>query len=325
MKSLLVLAVMLAVACVLSGCGGGGDENAASSASTAMVAGTVTAPAAATTAAAENPAAYCQVTVENAQTRTRLGSGQADGSGQYSIGPIRSGQTIMVRATLRSGVLLKARAQVRDGSCQADVDQDTTVAAAVVESLQAVGVTDEDLQGAAYGVCVQYQAQNRYRYRTAGNVPPDFTNPDEIRETAGELLDAATQAAMATAIATRSPGDCSNALAMVEARLRAGDATSAGWGAEVRKRLSVAMQKGRKFTVEEVAEAATAAVQGAVQTAGGDKVRHQFEQQIRHHYAGTMEGPEAVEVLCASDGTPDQLRLKTQQQVRDCVDALLGG
>jgi hypothetical protein len=113
--------------------------------------------------------------------------------------------------------------------------------------------------------------------------------------------------------------------AVVEARLRAGDATATGWGAEVRRRLSVAMQNGRKFTAEEVAEAATAAVLGTVQSAGGDLVRNQFEQRIRHHYAGTMEGPEALEVLCASEGTPDQVRLKTQQQVRDCVNVLLAG
>ncbi|NSW58192.1 MAG: hypothetical protein HPY44_19465 [Armatimonadetes bacterium] len=324
MKSALALA-LLVVACVLSGCGGGGDEVAGSSSGTAMIVGTVTAPGVATSAAPENPAAYCQVTVENAQTRTRLGSGQADGVGQYSIGPIRSGQTIMVRATLRDGTQLKTRAQVRGGNCRADVDQDSTIAAAVVESLQDAGVTDEDLQGAAYDVCAQYQARTRYHYRTAGNIPPDFTNPDEVDQTAGELLEAATQAAIATAVATRTPGDCDNAVAMVEARLRAGDATATGWGAEVRRRLSVAMQNGRKFTAEEVAEAATAAVLGTVQSAGGDLVRNQFEQRIRHHYAGTMEGPEALEVLCASEGTPDQVRLKTQQQVRDCVNVLLAG
>lgn len=324
MKSLIAFGAVLAIACGLSGCGGG-DGISASSAGTAIVAGTVTAPTVATAATTENPAAYCQVTVENLQTRTRLGAAQADGAGRYSIGPIPSRQTIMVRATLLNGIQLKTRAQVRDGSCRADVDQDTTIAAAVTELLQGAGVTDEDLQGAAYGVCVQYQAQNRYRYRTAGNIPPDFADPDEIEEVAGELLEAATRATMALATRTRNAGDCDNAVAMVEARLRAGDATAAGWGAEVRRRLSLAMQNGRKFTTEEVVQAATAAILGTMQTAGGDQVRKQFEQHIRNHYAGAMEGPEAVEVLCISDGTPDQIRLQTRQHVRDCVDALLGG
>ena len=318
-KPILALTLTMLAASLICGCGGGGEEVSA----TATLTGTVTAPAV-TTAAAENPAAYCQVTVEQSQTRSRLGSAQADASGQYSIGPIRAGQTVMVRATLRDGSQLMTRAQLRDGSCAADIDQDTTLAATVVESLQDAGLVDEDLQETVSGVCAMYQARNRYRYRTAGDVPPDFTNPDEVDETAEDLLNAAAQEALAQAQATRTAPDCDNAAAMVEARLRQGNALAPAWGPQNRKRLSQAMQAGRQFSLDEVSQAGTVALLGTVTTAGGDKVRKQFEQQIQNHYAGDMEGPEAVEVLCIQDGTPDQVRLRTRDQLQTCVDALLG-
>jgi len=333
-----VMSLIAGLMVVLGGCGGGGTG--LSSAETASVEGIVYAPAASTRsvelAAAGpgpgggmgEPAEGCLVIVERARDRQRLQTTTTGAGGAYAVEGLALGEDVLIQAELPSGEKLRARLRLQYQHQNCDVNEDTTMAAAVRQVLDEAGgapAAGDPLDESVGELCYEYQYQHRYQYGHHNGNGPDFSEPDAVTEAAVDLLAAATDAAVGTALQTRLRADCGNAVDMIVARLRQRERMEFSWDAETRTQAALAMQSGWQGTPEQVADAASG-VPGC-QASAGDVVqaRDRLRERIREFQGVSLEAPEALGCLCLGDPDMDPLRLRTRDQVRECLDALIAG
>lgn len=324
------------LALVLAGCGGGGGggEGMVPDVGTASLSGTVYEPAGVVAAAAADgpagePAANCPVEALRERDRAQLRTGVTDGRGQYRFEGLPAGESVLVRARLRSGAQLMAQTRVRVGECRADVSQDTTLAA-ICRRLANGGeapVTAADLALAdeAAGECAQYQARNRYRYGNREGCCPDFADDQSVAEAAGDLLAAAADQALALARQTRAQADCERAAIMLQARLNQLSRERLRVDGETQTRIALALRLGTGITPERIAATLTRMLGQEITPEQARRALAYARQQVGGDSAG--QAPDicdAVAAICLGDGTPDQLRLRTGEQLRACISNLLG-
>ncbi len=331
-----LMGVLMLVAMVglMAGCGGGGSSVPA--VGTSSVEGTVYEPATATRAVADSaagpnqgvPAGDCLVVAERARDRQRLRSTRTDAGGRYVMEGLMLGEDVLISAELPSGEQLMARLRIRNRQHQADITEDTTMAAACRQLLDEVGggpPEGDDVDEIVGQICWEYQDRHRYQYGHHGSMRPDFSDSGAVGDAAADLLAAATDDAVATALQTRLRADCEAAVNMVVARLRQRERMEFSWDVETRTQAAVAMQNRWQGAPEQVAEAASGVL--GCQASAGDIVqaRDRLRERIREFQGDGMEAPEALGCLCLGDPDMDPLRLRTRDQVRQCLDGLLAG
>jgi len=329
------------LALLLAGCGGGGGSGSAlPNAGTASLSGMVYQPAAVGPAelvaaaagpgAGGEPAANCPVEALRERDRTQLRTGVTDARGQYRFEGLASGESVLVRARLRSGVQLMAQIRLRAGECEADVDEDTTLAA-VCRRLANGGeppLTQEDLALAdeAAQACTRFQARNRYRYGGREGRGPNFADEAAVEAAAGELLAAAADNALALARQTRAQADCEQAAIMLQARLNQLNRERLRVDGETRARIELALRLGTEIAPERIAATLTRMLGQEVTPEQARRALNYAHGLVGGESAG--EAPDicdAVACVCLGDGTGDQLRLRTREQLRTCVSDLLAG
>jgi len=310
---------------LLAGCGGTGD--APSVVGSAGVEGTVYAPTVDTTCVttAGAPCAGCQVIVEQTQTRRRLGQTQADGEGRYEFRGLNAGECVTIRARLENDANLRVRLRLRDGTCQGDIDEDTTMAAAAVEALEQAGTVDAFLDDTVQQVCSEYQNQYRYQYQRRQGQAPSFADEAEVADAGADLLAAATEGAVRRALQTRLRTDCEQAVAMVEARIRQQDGLQFGWDEETRAALGEAMRAARRISVQRAAQVAGDVLSTEVTQADICAARDRIRQRIAAFNGQEMEACECLAGLCLGQAEQVRARLRTRSQARRCASELASG
>ncbi|NLO73716.1 MAG: hypothetical protein GX100_06340 [candidate division WS1 bacterium] len=271
----------------------------------------------------------CPVTAREARTQRQLGATRTDGQGRYQLTGLPSGADVEVTAALAGGVLLRTRLRLRERSCQADLDEDTTMAAMCRRLLDA-SVTeptqdDQEVEEAAGAVCYRYQQQHRYTYRRhyAGE-RPDLSNEPEMEEAAEDLLVEAANHAVATALQTRTRAECQSAVTMIVAALRVRERMQFSWDGETRNRAALALENQVRRSPAQAAAAVAGALQLALSQVEMEQARDRLRQLLNAFEGGTMEAVEVCACLCVRNVGQDQPRLRTQEHVRQCLDALLG-
>lgn len=321
------------MALLLAGCGGGGTEGVTPDVSTATLSGTVYAPAGLVTAATgpgsgAEPAANCPVEALRERDRTQLRTGVTDGRGQYRFEGLAPGESVVVRARLRSGARLMTQTRLRAGECRADVDEDTTLAA-ICRRLANGGeapVTEGDLIRAdeVARECARYQARNRYRYANREGRCPDFADEQAVEGAAGDLLAAAANEALARARQTRARADCERAVIMLQARLNQLNRERLRLDGETAARIALALGRGTEVAPERIAAVLTRMLARGVTPEQARLALAHVRTLVGGHPPG--QAPDicdAVAAVCLGDGTPNRIRLLTGEQLRVCVDELV--
>jgi len=311
-------ALAAGLALLLAGCGGGGagEPAAAPSVDTASLSGTVYAPAAVATAQAnsgEQTVANCRVRVRTEPSGQQLAWGTTDGNGRYQFRNLPAGTEVTVEADVPGVGPLMTRTRLRDGSCQADVSAETTVAAYCAQ------YGEGEHAGEVAEECLQYQAQNGYRF--GGGNGPNFGSQQDVEQTAGEVLAAAAFQAVEQARQTRSEEDCEQAVRMLQAHLRERHQNRTDWDAETLQQLTQAMQAG-SVTVEQAAQAMTRAMN---QQCTGEQVREGLRYMWQAQGVDEpARNPEAAEVAAAFSiaNAGAQSNLCTRAQLRAFVGEL---
>jgi len=330
-----VAVLMVVAGAIIAGCGGSGSALLPDAGTTtAAVAGTVYAPAgsdtAMTTAQAGQsraPVANCPVDVVRERDRAQLRTGRTDGRGRYRFVGLPAGETVMVQARLQSGARLMTRLQLRDGQCQADIDEDTTMGA--VCSQLALGPVSahtqmqRQLAGEVADTCLQYQAHNRYAYGQLNGQGPRFDDSEDVENAAGDLLAAVAGEALQQARRTRTEEACGHAVRMMLAHMQQVSGEEIPWSAQTMTRLAAALRDGENVPVERVANALCTMLGLEVDPATVQQVLMRLRQRLG---APEQDPPglcEAVAAMCMADGTAAQLRLRTRERVQAFIDALV--
>ena len=331
-QTVVALAMGAIALAALTGCGGG-SGTAAPNVGAATLEGYVYGPsvstatvdaAAADTAA--NPAAFCQVSVERTRTRARIATTQTDATGHYYFGGLPANVDATVRATLGSGAQLMSRVRLHSRTQRADIDENTTMSAACqlqVGDADGTPADDEDLDQTVGQMCLQYQLQHRYQYRSGQQGPPDIGDPGDVADAAVDLLAAATDDAVTRARLTRRQQHCEDAVTMIQARLRQREGMSGLWDAETRRRAAEAMRLGRRITAGQLAEAWSRVLGTDVTQGDVARARDRLRERIHAFDGEQMEVPEGLGCPALGDPDMDHIRLRTQQQVRECLQILL--
>lgn len=327
-----LMAVAAGLAFVLSGCGGGGDMAGGSgTVGVASVTGTVYAPEVTTaevgtaqTGGTGDPVPNCPVEVSTEPGGQRLASGSTNSAGQYHFGGLPANVTVIVEANVPGTGPLMTRLQLRDGSCRADVTEETTLAAVCARYAwgQGTGPGDQELAGDVAEACLQYQAQNGYRFRQGEASGPDFGNPEDVDGVALELLAATAEGALERARTTRDSQDCERAVQMMLAQLRARNENRLEWTEQLMNRLTEALRQGS------VSEEHVARVMSRImnRTVTAEQVQHALAYMWQRLGMDEPDGdPEVVEAVAAmtmASGDGQILRLQTQTQVQAMVQML---
>ena len=332
MRSIWIVACMSIVvgALVAAGCGGGGEALGPVPSGTTLegLVSTSGLSPAANVDVAQVPAADCQVTVERARDGWQIADGRTDDQGRYRFTGLPAGEEALVRARLRSGERLRTRLTLRDGTCRADVNEETTLADEC-RQLSAGGgppvdANERQVAEVASGECLRYHEQHRYQYGELGGSPPDFSDDQAIGAAALALLDAATGDALTRARQTQRLQECQGAVTMVAASLRAHQEAQFTWSEQVRQQTALALQQGQSFTPQQVAQAAGSALGEPVDGAAVERMRQRIRATLRRAGAAELDPVEALVGLCMGDGSGDRLRLRTNEQARQCLQLLLG-
>ncbi len=320
-----LMAIATGLALVLGGCGGGGagEIDGPGTVGTASVTGTVYAPeAAVTTAQAATDASVpnCPVAVCTEPGGQRLATGTTDGAGAYAFHGLQAGETVVVEARVHGSEPLLTRLRLRDGSCQADVTEGTTLAAICARhAYGAVG--DAALADEVAQQCLQYQTQNGYQSGQGGR--PDFSDAGAVDESASALLAATAARALEQARATRSEADCERAVRMMMAHLRERDDSGLRWTTQLVTRIATALRQGA------VGEEDVAPVLSRIMNR--EVTAEQVQRALRYLWQRLGMGepnrdPELLEVVAAMTcacGDQQMLRLRTQDQTRALVEGLI--
>jgi len=321
------------LAVVLGGCGGGtgGGSEPESVAQSASVQGTVYAPSVSAAAAGQgqtgSPAGDCQVTARRLRDGKSLGTTRTDGAGRYRLQGLPAGEEAVIDAVLRTGERLRTRLRLQDGSCTANVDEDTTMAAACRELLDGASeepegteALDEEL---IEGLCNQYQTRHRYQYGGLGGRRPDLTSPEAQAGAADELLVAAGNAAVERARTARSESNCLAAIQMAMACLRAGEAMGYTWDEETQRTMARAMAEGRVLQVRDVAAVASRVMDGTVSEGDLLQLRRQLRQRLEAFAGDAMDPLQAMACLSLRHQATNRAPAASREQARECLQALL--
>ncbi len=325
------LMVIAGLAVLLGGCGGGDDDDfvgGTGTMGTAGVEGAVYAPAAVGTAQAGpvGPVARCRVQVRTEPGGQQLAYGVTDDSGRYCFRNLPAETTVAVVAEVPECEPLLARLRLRTGMAQANVTVESTLACICARHSYAYGGTNgqanQEFAGQVAEECLQYQAQNGYRYRNGER--PEFGTGAQLEAAAGELLASATGDALQQARQTRAQGDCEFATRMMLAHACQGDATQLRWSEQVVAQIAQQLQQG------EVNAGDVAPLMARIMNREVTAEQVQSALQYLWHRLGYGEqsrAPELVEIVgamtCAC-GDQDMLRIRTQDQLRQVVDGLSG-
>lgn len=320
---------------LLGGCGGGtgGGSGPESVTQSASVQGTVYAPSVAAAAAGQGhvdtPAADCKVTARRLRDDRSLGATHTDGTGRYRLQGLPTGEEAVIEAVLGTGERLRTRLRLQAGNCNADVDEDTTMAAGCRELLDGASeepegteALDEEL---IEGLCNQYQTRHRYQYGGLGGRRPDLTNPEAQADAADGLLVAAGNAAIVRARTARSDGNCVAAVQMTMACLRVGEAMGYTWDEETQQVMARATAAGRELQVREVAAVASRVTGGTV--AEGDllRLRQQLRRRLEAFAGDAMDPLEAMACLSLRHQATGRALAGDREQARECLTTLLTG
>ncbi|NLO08149.1 MAG: carboxypeptidase regulatory-like domain-containing protein [candidate division WS1 bacterium] len=330
---MMVIALAAGAALLLTGCGGGGGGSAdgPGGTDTASLTGTVYAPAvqvAGVGPAQDGPAGIpvpnCPVEVRTEPGGQRLASGTTDGNGRYAFYGLEVGQRVMVEARINGQIPFMAQARLRDGTCEADVTEGTTMAAicARISRGDGTGADADGVSDAVLQECLQYQARNGYRYGQSESRRPDFTDPEDVQQSAGALMTAAAEEALARARSSRSESDCTGATQMMLAQLRARGQNRLEWDTQLMNRLTEALQRG-PVTEEQVAHVLSRVMNRNVTAEQVRQAVAEMRQQLG--FGQVDRDPEVVEVVAAmtmNAGAGQQLRLQTLAQVQAMVQML---
>ena len=162
LRSTHLLAALVMTTVVIAGCGGGGGTLGPLT-DTASVQGTVYTTGIAPSADGASggvPAPGAEVTAVREPGGQTLATTTADGGGQYALSGLPAGEQIMLRARLQSGEQLRARVRLQSRNCQADINEDTTMAACDDALQQALRTR---LQGDCEEAVVMIEARPRQR------------------------------------------------------------------------------------------------------------------------------------------------------------------
>ncbi|MGC9318581.1 MAG: hypothetical protein ACP5KN_11190 [Armatimonadota bacterium] len=326
-EAVLLASVAMVWVIGLAGCGGGSPADDPGT-PTASIEGTVYASAVQTSGidtaqlADPQPVGDCPVDVVRERDRERLRTGRTDDAGGYRFEGLPAGETVLVRARLRSGAQLQSRARLGEGGNQVDVSEDTTMAEACRALTAGGGEPDANQTQTIADVaeaCLRYQQQNRFRYGQRDGAPPDFSDQEAVEEAAADLLAAATDGAVREALQTRSREDCEKAVAMVWARLQQHLGEEAPWGEKAMQRLAEALQRRERVSGADVGNALRAALGENPGDAAGDQARARIREIVQAFGDGAeMEVLEATAGAC----TGEQLRLRTRAQVHAFLNAI---
>lgn len=321
---ILLLVSTLVTTGLLAGCGG-----ASSGAPDVTLMGVVHEPAAEVSAltAAATPAGNCQVIARQARTQAQLGSTRSDAQGNYTLSGLPLGEDVEITAALPSGDLLRTRLRLRDQTCQADLTEDSTMAAACRRLMDSTTVSptqdDQTVDETVGQVCYEYQLQHRYMYRQQQGLRPNFSDPAEVEAAAEDLLASATQAAVNNALQTRTQAAGESAVNMVVAMLRYQEHLQFSWTAETRTQAALALRNQTRRSSGQVAAAASTTLGTPVTPGGVEQARDRLRQRLRVFDGASLEVLEACACLCLGDADMDQIRLRTQDQVRTCLNLLV--
>lgn len=313
-------ALVAVIALVASGCGGGDTADGPGTVGTATIAGTVYAPSvtvAAVDVAQANsqgvPVSNCPVEVQTEPGGQRLASGATDAAGRYQFRGLSADTTVVVEARVPGVGPLMARAQLRDGSCRADVDEQTTLAVVCARH------GDREFAGEVADACLQYQARNGYRFGQTEGHRPDFADAGDVDEVAGTLLAAAAVDALERARDTRAEADCECAMHMLQAHLRERYENHTGWTEETVQRLAEALREG-SVTEERAAGVLSRVMQRQITAEQVQRaLRYLWERLGIDAPERDPEVPEVVAALCVASGESQTIRLQTQAQVQALV------
>lgn len=323
----IVFVTMIGSALLLAGCGGGGTGDGPEDVGTAEVSGIVYAPGevqAAQAGGGGQAVPNCPVEVNTEPGGQRLASGQTDGAGRYRFHGLRAGETVVVEADVPGVGPLMTRVRLRDGSCNADVTEGTTLAAVCARYAygQGSGPGEQQLAGEIAEECLQYQAQNGYRYRQGQAAGPNFGDPEDVEDAANELLAAAAQGALEQARTSRAQGDCERAVQMIRAQLQARNQSQLQLTEQLMEQLATCMRRG-SVSEEQVAQAMSQVMNRQVTAA---QVRSALQYWWQQMGTGDQDrDPEVIEAVAAMimpGGDGQMVRLQTQAQVQAMVQAL---
>jgi hypothetical protein len=279
-------------------------------------------------AAQGDPVPDCDVTVERVRDRQQLAAGRTDGQGRYRFEGLPTGDDVLVRAQLRSGELLQTRTRLRDRTCRADVTEDTTLVATAWGTVDRAGgpstANEREVGEAMAQACMSYQEQHRYRYGGLNGQGPDFTDGQQVDDTSLELLRAAAGAAVDQARQTAGEADCQRAADMVAAQLRAQGDTDFTWSAELRRRVAWSLMQRHHWTADHVADVLDRVNNAGVNVEDIERVRDRVRQMIRERLGQDLDAVEAVGGVCVGDGQAERTRLRSQAQVEQFVQELIG-
>jgi len=332
-RATLVLACGLAAAGLLAaGCGGGGvgvtGTDGAVLEGTVYSSGVSPASTGDTKAAQGDPVPDCDMTVQRARDRQQLATGRTDAQGRYRFAGLPAGEDVVVQAHLRSGDLLQTRLRLRDGTCQADVTEDTTLVATAQGMVDTPGqpaTTDDAEVGQTVAqACMQHQQQHRYRYGGLNGSRPDFANAGEVEGASLALMRAAAADAVGEARQTAGEADCRRAAELVAAQLRAEGHTASTWTSYVRRRVAWSLMQRQRWTPEEVATAMRRINSAGASARDMERVRDRIRQMIRDHLGQDLDAIEAVGGVCVGDGQAERTRLRTRAQIEQFAQELIG-
>lgn len=327
----LVLGSLVVATMMLAGCGGGGvgPDDGAATLNTADIEGTVYAPAGVLVAGVSYtaqdtevgvPVPDCPVEAVRERDQMRLRTGRTDERGQFRFTDLPAGETVTVRARLRSGERLMTRLRLRAGECRADVNEDTTLAAVCARlCLGADGATDDDeaaLADEVAEVCLQYQMRNRYCYGHHNGDRPQFEDPADVEATATDLLAAATGEALEQAWRTRSEEDCARAIRMLRAHVQQRLGEDVPWDSQIMQQLTNALRNGDTVSAQRLADALSRGLGREIAVEAIERVMAQLQEWLGMPQ-GTPPGLcVAIAAVCMGDDSGEAPRLRTEAQVR---------
>ncbi len=268
-RIMIAASVVLAVAsmAVLGGCGSTACAPSPVDTSTTLQGVVYTSgyvPAQAGQAPGAQVVFYGSVTVRRTSNGSYIADTQTSSTGRYMMRNLPRGPEVTITCASPSGEQLMTTATLNGPDVTADIDEDTTL---VTQCLMLMrnnggGVTSDAIEAAVQQLCMQWQQAHRYEYGECNGNRPDFTDRAAIRAAAMALLAAAADNAVQQAGADGSLDACLQAVDMVCGKLRAEGQMQGNLDTLARQAAAAALRNGNSFTIADVAQVVTKALNG---------------------------------------------------------------
>lgn len=309
-RKIIPVVCMFAIIALVAGCGGGGSEEAVSN--TTTLEGTVYAEGV-TTSQADGPQGQpvpdCPVEAVRARTHQHLGQTTTDEQGRYRFEGLNAGEDVEVRAHLQDGRQLMARTRIQQRTQEADVDADTTMSAVCARLMDEAPSTnppeDVPVNETVRQVCEQYHNQHRFQYGNLDGTPPDFSDGEQTRQAAEQLLDEAAEDAIQKALQNRDQESCDRAVDMHAARMRHFDDVEMPWSEQARQTVSEALQRGWEGSPEDAAQAAEGAWGRQIAADNINRARERIQDTHPEFGGEAMNALEAAAITVMEGGSED--------------------